>query len=103
MNPPDDQPFVCALSDQQLRRRRATLAARFRSLVIATEELENGCQFQIPAAAESIMAAAELVAAERECCRFLTFELIVQAAVDLATLRVTGPPGAKEFWMTLFL
>lgn len=103
MNVQDGMPIVCALSDEQLRQRKSTLAARFRSMVIATEELENGYRFQIPGDAESIMAAAELIAAERECCRFLTFELIVQSAVDAATVRVTGPPSAKEFWMSLLV
>jgi hypothetical protein len=101
MKPEDGVPIVCALSEEQLRQRRATLLSRFRSIVTATHELENGYEFRIRGNAAAIMAAAELIAAERECCRFLTFELKIESAMNEATVRVTGPPGAREFWMNL--
>jgi hypothetical protein len=40
--------------------------------------------------------------AERECCPFLTFELVAHPNLGPVNLRVTGPPGAKDFLKTVF-
>ena len=89
--------IACALSEKQLRERKAKLFAQFNSAVIVTRELPHGYEFQIPADRKWIVTTAEFIAAERECCPFLTFELIAQAGERAITLRVTGPSGAKEF------
>jgi len=44
---------------------------------------------------------ANMIVAERECCPFLTFELVAQANMGPVIVRVTGPPGAKDFLKTV--
>ncbi|HEV3037669.1 MAG TPA: hypothetical protein VHA33_07790 [Candidatus Angelobacter sp.] len=95
-------PIACSLSDAELRKREASLLAQFKSSVIATEELPDGFAFHIPAEGKWIIAVAELIAAERECCRFLTFELTVEPNLGPVILRITGPPDAKAFVQTYF-
>ena len=54
--------------------------------------------FRIPGDKKWIVLAAELiVAAERECCPFLWFELSVEPAMGPVTVRMTGPAGTREF------
>jgi hypothetical protein len=92
-----DIPIACSLSNAELRKREASLFALFKSAVIATEELSDGYLFQLPGDSRSLTAVTELIAAERECCRFLAFELTMPPNLGPMTLRVTGPPGAKVF------
>ena len=93
----DDMPIACCLTSAALREREATLLAQFKSAVIETEELQEGYAFRLPGDGEWIGLIAELIAAERECCPFLTFELVAQPNMVPVIVRVTGPAGGKEF------
>jgi len=95
-------PVVCSLSETELRVREEALLTQFRAAVIAIEELSNGYAFRLPEDRKWIAIAAELITLERECCPFLAFELLVQPGLGPAILRMTGPPGAKEFLKTIF-
>jgi len=98
---PEAIPVACRLSAPELRAREASLLARFRSAVIRTEELQEGYTFRLPGEGESIRLVAELIAAERECCPFLTFELSAEPNRGPLRLRVSGPGGTKEFLKAL--
>ena len=96
-------PVACCLTDEELRSREATLLAQFKSALIATEELADGYLFRIPGDKKWLAVAAELIAAERECCPFLRFELTAEPAMGLITVRMTGPSGTKEFLKAILL
>ena len=98
----DDPPTVCSLKTAEFRDREATLLAQFRSAVIETEELQQGYAFRLPGDRRSIGLIAELIVAERECCPFLTFELVAQPRRGPIIVRVTGPAGSKELLKTVF-
>jgi len=98
----EDIRVACCLSEKELRKRVATLLARFESAVIATEELANGYVFRVPGDRESMVVVWDAIVAERECCPFLTFELIAQANMESVSVRITGPAGAKDFLQALF-
>ena len=51
----------------------------------------------------SIGLVAELIVAERECCPFLTFELVALPNKGPLIVRVTGPDGTKEFVRSVFM
>src|SRR5260370_31137005 len=97
----DDMPIACCLTSAELREREATLLAQFRSAVIETEELPDGYAFRVPGNGKWIVIIAEMIAAERECCPFLTFELVAQPNMGPVIVRVTGPAGGKEFLKTI--
>jgi len=40
---------------------------------------------------------ADLIEIERQCCRFLRFEITVEPGEHSIWLEFTGPPGAREF------
>src|SRR5271156_312442 len=94
-----EMPIACRLSDAELRERSATILSRFRSAVLATQEIDEGYAFHIPR--DKLAIAADLIAAESECCRFLTFELIAPPNLGPVIFRVTGPSGTKEFLKTI--
>jgi hypothetical protein len=98
---PRDIRVACCLSDAELRKRVATLLARFESAVIATEELPDGYVFRVPGDQEWIRVVWEAIVAERECCPFLTFELTAHPHMGPVTVRVTGPAGTKDFLKTI--
>ena len=93
--------IACSLTSAEFRRREAELLAQFRAAVLETEELQEGYAFRIPGEANSIGLITELIVSERECCPFLTFEVVAQANMGQIIVRVTGPSGAKEFVRTI--
>jgi hypothetical protein len=95
-------PVMCTLSGAELREREASLLARFKSGIIAVEELGDGYAFRVPGDKEWFLFVSELMAAERECCKFLTFELRADPQMGPLTVRITGPQGTKEFLKSTF-
>jgi len=93
----DEIPLVCGLSDEEMHNREATLLAQFKSALVKTEEVSDGYLFRIPGDKKWIALATELIVAERECCPFMRFELAADPGMGPVTLRMTGPPGTKEF------
>ena len=74
----DDKLIACCLTSTELREREATLLAQFSSAVLGTEELRDGYAFRVPGDGKWIAMTAKMIVAERECCPFLTFELVSQ-------------------------
>ena len=60
-------------------------------------ELENGDELAVPGTDKWLAAVTEFIALERECCPFLTFELVLAPQRGPLTLRIQGPSGVKEF------
>jgi hypothetical protein len=98
----EDIRVACCLSDAELRKRVATLLARFDSAVIATEELLDGYLFRGTGDKKWMGVVWEAIVAERECCPFLTFELTAQSNMGPVSVRVTGPAGTKDILKTIF-
>ena len=99
----DNTPIACSLTPEALRTREATLLAQFRSAVVEIEELQEGYAFRLNGDGKLIGLVAELIVAERECCPFLTFEVVAQPNRGPVILRVTGPTGTKEFVRNVFM
>jgi hypothetical protein len=97
----DDMPIACSLTSAELGERAAVLLAQFRSALIETEELRDGYAIHVPGDSKWIALIAKMIVAERECCPFLTFELVAQPNMGPVIVRVYGPAGAKEFLKTV--
>ena len=98
----DDIPVACRLSDSALREREATLLSQFRSAVTATQELADGYAFLLSGDRKTNALVADVIAAERQCCPFLAFELNAHPNSGAVFVRMTGPTGTKEFLKTVF-
>jgi hypothetical protein len=97
----DNPPTACSLTTAEFRDREATLLAQFRSVVIETEELQEGYAFRLPGDRQSIGLIAELIVAERECCPFLALEVSALANRGQVIVRAKGPAGTKELLKSL--
>lgn len=93
----DRIPIACNLTSEELRMREKDLLAEFKSAVTTIEELPGGYAFRVPGKKRSLELAAQLLIAERECCPFLTFQIMAEPQMGPLTIRITGPDGSKEF------
>ena len=92
---------ACSLTTPELRDREATILAQFRSTVVEVEEIPKGYSFRLPGDDKRVRLVAELILAERECCPFLTFEVVALPNRGPLIVRVSGPAGAKDFVRTV--
>ncbi len=90
-----DLPIICTLNEEQLRRRRREFLDHVKASAIRATELPDGYAYEFPPDAETLTMLARLVALEHDCCRFLTFKIVLAAGKSAAILEVSGPPTAK--------
>src|SRR5687768_3520948 len=88
---PSDLPIACSLSADELPRRLDAIGAVGRSSLLAAES--DGARALLrfrPAAREELAA---IVAAEAECCAFLSMELRDES--DAVVLTIQAPAGGQ--------
>ena len=90
-----DFPFVCTLTEDQLRERRTTIFAAIRQSAVTVDTLPDGYAYTFKTDSDTLRRLAELVDLERQCCRFLAFKIVVQPERELR-LEITGPPEARS-------
>lgn len=94
-------PVACSLGPSALAARRAGLLSDLLRRAIQREERPEGYRLQFPPDAETFAAVARTVDAERQCCRFLQFQITVEPDGGPIWLELTGPPGSGEFLAAL--
>jgi hypothetical protein len=92
-----DLPVACTLSAEDLGQRRADLLPGLIARAVASEPLDNGLCFRFDASSELLTELVQVIDAERQCCRFLQFEITVAPDLGPISLQVTGPPGTAQF------
>jgi hypothetical protein len=95
-----DLPIVCTLDAETLDTRRENLLPGLIAAADACEELPEGWRLRFPQP-DILPRLLQVVDAERKCCRFLQFEVIVAPDLGPIWLTVTGPPGTREFLAAL--
>ena len=93
----NDLPILCTLGADDLRARRADLLTGLAARAIARETLDSGMRFRFDASSETLSQLLRVIDSERQCCRFLHFELTVTPNLGPIALSVTGPVGTREF------
>jgi hypothetical protein len=92
-----DLPIVCTLEPGDLGRRAESLRT---NLVKRCEELveqADGVRLRFAPSEAILETIAQVIEAERRCCRFLRFQLTVDPDEGPIWLEMTGPPGTAEF------
>jgi hypothetical protein len=97
----DVEPVACALDPKELKARQGSLLPGLAAHVRAIHETSDGYEFEFAASREILAQLVDVIDAERRCCRFLKFELIVEPAEGSVKLRLGGPPGTREFLSSL--
>jgi hypothetical protein len=89
------KPISCKLTAPELQKRKATVIAALKALVLEKKELENGFSYKFDGTDEILDKLNDFIKTERACCDFFTFQITVEG--QTARLNITGPNGAKEF------
>jgi hypothetical protein len=97
MTEPPTVPIACSLTPDALRARRAGLLSDVLRRAECREELPEGLRLRFVPTSDTLAAVTRAVEAERHCCRFLRFAIIVEPDGGPVFLELTGPPGTLEF------
>jgi|SRR5215471_1291730 len=92
-----DLPIACTLDPSALAARRNGLLGDLVRQAATREPLPDGHRFTFAASSATLDLIARTIDAERQCCRFLTFNLTVAADLGAFVLDLTGPAGTREF------
>lgn len=97
-NPSDsvELPIVCTLGSAELEARRGQLSELLAQSNLR-ETIPKGGRWRFNPKDGLLAEIAAAIDAERHCCRFLRFRVVVEPAQGPFWLEVTGPPGAWEF------
>jgi hypothetical protein len=97
-----DLPVACTLDPEGLKGRRSGLLRDLVARAARRDDRNDGLVFTFTPTADLLPLIAEVIEAERRCCRFLRFELSVAADEGPVRLLLSGPPGTREFLQDLF-
>lgn len=86
---------TCKLTTPELQKRKATVIADLKTLVIERKELTDGYSYKFEGSDANLDKLNDFIKTERMCCDFFTFQITVEE--NVAILNITGPTGAKEF------
>lgn len=87
-----DLPIACSLTGPELAERRLTILNAVRKARVRAVRLTTGYAYEFDV--EMLEQVRSLVELERQCCSFLTFNLIDSEGA--VRLEVTGPPEATS-------
>ena len=90
-------PIACTLTPDALQRRRTERRPGLAGRALETQPIADGFAWRFEATSETLRDVAAVIAAEHACCAFLRFEMTVEPGNGPLWLRVTGPPGTREF------
>lgn len=94
---PPPLPVACSLSPSELATKREALLPGLLKRSKGREEVPGGFRWEFAPTADLLSGIASVIDAERSCCSFLRFLLIVEPAGGPVHLEVTGPEGTEEF------
>lgn len=94
-------PIACHLSEQEFGQRRQTLVEEIFGNCQSINEVPEGYEFHFPAQTDWLNTLTEFIEFERNCCPFLTFELIVLPKAEGIVLRLGRGPEIKVFIRTM--
>jgi hypothetical protein len=96
-------PVACTLDGRSLAARQSDLRISILAEAVTAERLADGYRWQFRSQDALFARLGAVIDAERQCCRFLRFQLRADSDEGLVTLDVTGPAGTAEFlesWVT---
>jgi hypothetical protein len=90
-------PIACTLPPGELGARGDELLHGLVQQALERQELPRGYRFRFGPDDETLQRIARVIGAERQCCRFLTFQLTAEADGGPIWIEVTGPDGTRMF------
>ena len=74
---------------------------KVRAAALEVKETEDGFAYRFPSNDSLLADLSTLIQLEHQCCPFLKITLIVEAGSGPIWLELTGPPGTKEFLISI--
>ncbi len=96
-NGSDRDAIACLLSEREQAQRAETARQDLLPGVLAVEELSDGYGYRFPADEDGTAKVLAVVAAERRCCPFFTFEVVFEPHERGLWLRFRGSEAIKTF------
>jgi hypothetical protein len=90
-------PIACTLTPHEIAVRASTLLPGLLSRAREFQDRDDGVRLRFDATSETLQQITVVIDAERQCCRFLQFQLTVEPDGGPLWLDVSGPPGTKDF------
>jgi hypothetical protein len=90
-------PVACTLGAAALKARREGLLNELLERAEHVAELPDGYRIRFAVKTDVLSLIARAIDAERQCCRFLRFQVIVEPDEGPIVVELTGPPGTREF------
>jgi hypothetical protein len=97
----DEPPILCTLTEERRSERREGLLASLFQTASERSLGEDRLELVFPDSSEILSLLFEVLRSERQCCRFLTFELVAEPELGPLRLTISGPPGTGDFLRTL--
>ncbi len=92
--------FKCKLTTPEFRERKATVITELKGMMKKKKELKDGYSYKFSGSDEVVAKLNEFIKTEKECCDFLSFNLVVSKDKSTAWLEITGAEGVKDFIKT---
>jgi hypothetical protein len=92
---------ACTLGPAALQARRQGLLTDLVRRADRNEPLADGHRLHFAASGDILGLIARVIDAERLCCRFLRFQVTVEADEGPIVLELTGPEGTRDFLSAL--
>ena len=90
-------PIACELTPAEMEERRQSLLPGLLANAQERIALTDGFRWRFAPGSELLSDVVKTIDLERQCCRFLRFELTVEPDAGPIWLEVTGPQGTAEF------
>lgn len=95
-------PLACTLAPGEFSQRREEIIHILFTRATGTRELPEGFEFIFPGEEMLVSSLMDFIKFERNCCRFLRFELIFEREHGPLHLRILGTPEAKPMIREMF-
>jgi hypothetical protein len=92
-----DLPVACTLGPAALKARREDVLGSLVRRASKRIDLPDGYRIRCDPTDDILSAIVKVVEVERQCCRFLTFELTIEPDDGPIWLQFPGPKGTREF------
>jgi hypothetical protein len=94
-----DLPIVCTLGPATLAARKANLLPALVRRATARDDARDALRFRF--SAEDLSAVMTTIDQERQCCRFLQFDVRIEPDSGPVWVSLSGPPGTRDFLLAM--
>lgn len=102
INKNNPAPLVCTLAAGELANRREEIMQKLLKQATDVREIDQGFEFIFLGEEALVSDLMEFIRFERNCCRFLSFDLAFEPEQGPVRLRILGTPDAKPIIRDLF-